>query len=126
MKTSPALTLTVVGTGPSGIAKLDGLQLAGSGGQPGTNYVASVTAKAVKPIAAVVGNTIVIRTERAIRRARPRGAKRGANPRCCQSAPGIVPGSSRRPQAGFPSQPLRGLPHPAIDAERLSAVDHAT
>jgi ELWxxDGT repeat protein len=61
-KTSPALTLTVVGSGPSGIAKLDGLQLAGSGGQAGTNYVASVTGKAVHPTAAVTGNRIVVRT----------------------------------------------------------------
>ncbi len=61
VKTSPALTLTVVGTGPSGIAKMDGWQLAGRGGQPGTNYVASVTTKAVRPIAAVLGNTIVVR-----------------------------------------------------------------
>jgi ELWxxDGT repeat protein len=57
VKTSPALTLTVFGTGSAGIAKLDGLLLAGSGGQPGTNYVASVTAKAVKAVAAVVVKT---------------------------------------------------------------------
>ena len=61
VKTSPALTLTVVGTGPSGIAKMDGLQLAGSGGQPGTDYVASVTTKNVRPTAAVLGKTIVVR-----------------------------------------------------------------
>ena len=42
VKTSPALTLTVVGTGPNGIAKLDGLLLAGGGAAAGTNYVASV------------------------------------------------------------------------------------
>jgi ELWxxDGT repeat protein len=62
VKTSPALTLTVVGSGPDGIAKLDGLQLAGSGRQPGTNYVASVTGKTVTPTSAVVGNMIVVRT----------------------------------------------------------------
>ncbi len=62
VKTSPALTLTVVGTGPSGIAKLDGLQLAGSGGLPGTNYVATVTKKAISPTAAVTGNVIAVRS----------------------------------------------------------------
>ncbi|MGP0063460.1 MAG: cadherin repeat domain-containing protein, partial [Isosphaeraceae bacterium] len=62
VKLSPALTLTVVGTGPDGIAKLDGLQLAGSDGQAGTNYVASVTGKAVSQTSAVVANTIVVHT----------------------------------------------------------------
>ena len=62
LKISPALMLTVVGTGPNGIAKVDGLQLAGTGQQPGTNYLATVTAKAVNPTSAVVGNTIVARS----------------------------------------------------------------
>ena len=61
-KTVPALTLTVVGTGPDGIAKLDGLLLAGIGGESGTNYVASVTRKAVIPTVAVKSRTIVERT----------------------------------------------------------------
>jgi hypothetical protein len=57
VKTSPALTFTVVGTG---IAKLDGLDLAGNGGLPGTNYAASVTKKSVNPAAAVTGNVIAV------------------------------------------------------------------
>jgi hypothetical protein len=67
VKTSPALTLTVVGTGPNGIAKLDGLLLAGNGRQAGTNYVAKVTGKAVSPTSAVVTNTIVVRTAAVVR-----------------------------------------------------------
>ena len=63
VKTSPALTLTVVGTGQGGIAKLDGLQLAGSGGRPGTNYTAKVTKKSISPTAPVTGNIIAVRTE---------------------------------------------------------------
>ena len=62
VKTSPALTLTVVGTGQSGIAKLDGLHLAGSGGLPGTNYVATVTTKAIRPTAAVAATMTAVRT----------------------------------------------------------------
>jgi hypothetical protein len=62
VKASPALTLTVVGTGQSGIAKLDGLHLAGSGGLPGTNYVATVTTKAIRRIAAVTRNISAVRT----------------------------------------------------------------
>ncbi|MGP0064204.1 MAG: putative Ig domain-containing protein [Isosphaeraceae bacterium] len=65
-KTSPALTLTVLGTG---ITKLDGLELAGSGGQPGTNYVASVTGKAISPTSAVLRNTIAVRTAEFVRHA---------------------------------------------------------
>lgn len=62
VKTSPALTLTVVGTGPNGIAKTDGLKLAGNGRQPGTNYVASVTKKAVRPLLVLTSQSIVDRT----------------------------------------------------------------
>ena len=62
LKAGRGLTLTVVGAGPNGIAKPDELHLAGSGGQPGTNYLASVTAKAINRISAVVGNTILART----------------------------------------------------------------
>jgi hypothetical protein len=47
-KLNPALQLTVVGMGPGGIAKVTGLLLAGRGGKPGTNYVASVTATRIK------------------------------------------------------------------------------
>jgi hypothetical protein len=45
-----ALQLTVIGAGPHGIAKLTGLPLAGHGGKPGTNYVASVTATKIKQV----------------------------------------------------------------------------
>ena len=76
VKTSPALTLTVVGTGPSGIAKMDGWQLAGSGGQPGTDYVASVTTKAVRPMAAVLGKTIVVRINARSAESAPAAEKR--------------------------------------------------
>ena len=62
VKVVRGLTLAVVGAGPNGIAKLDDLHLAGSGGQPGTNYLASVTAKAVSRISAVLGNTFLART----------------------------------------------------------------
>jgi hypothetical protein len=62
VKTKPALTLTVIGTAPNGIAKTDGLQLAGSGGQPGTNYVASVTSKSVAPLAVIADGTTPGRT----------------------------------------------------------------
>jgi ELWxxDGT repeat protein len=61
---SAVITLTVVGSGPGGIAKLTGLQLAGNG-QPGTNYVATIKGKKLSPTAAVSGNTIVVRTARA-------------------------------------------------------------
>jgi hypothetical protein len=40
--------LTVIGSSPHGVAKVDGLSLAGSGGGPGTNYVATFTAKGAK------------------------------------------------------------------------------
>ena len=63
-KSGTVLTLTIVGTGPGGIAKLDGLQLAGSG-QPGTNYVATIRGKGISPTAAVTEHTIVVRTARA-------------------------------------------------------------
>jgi hypothetical protein len=53
VRLNPALQLTVIGTGSDGIAKADGLLLAGSGGQPGTNYVAAVTATRIKQIQAV-------------------------------------------------------------------------
>ena len=76
VKTSPALTLTVVGTGPSGIAKMDGLQLAGRGGQPGTDYVASVTTKAVRPMVAVLGKTIVVRINARSAESAPAAEKR--------------------------------------------------
>ncbi len=53
-KPGAVLTLTIVGSGTGGIAKLDGLQLAGAG-QSGTNYVASIRGKKVSPVAAVAG-----------------------------------------------------------------------
>ena len=50
-KAGMVLTLTVVGAG--GIAKLDGLQLAGAGAS-GTNYVATITGKRISHTAAAV------------------------------------------------------------------------
>jgi ELWxxDGT repeat protein len=50
-KAGMVLTLTVVGAG--GIAKLDGLQLAGAG-TSGTNYVVTITGKRISHTAAVV------------------------------------------------------------------------
>lgn len=55
------LDFTVVGTGPGGIAKVTGLLLAGSGGQSGTNYTATVTSKKIKSVAAVASNELVVR-----------------------------------------------------------------
>jgi hypothetical protein len=43
-----ALDLTVIGTGAAGIAKITGLPLAGTGGRPGTNYVAIVTGRTIR------------------------------------------------------------------------------
>jgi len=57
--TSAPLTLTVIGSSPNGIAKLDGLFLAGVGGKSGTSYVALVTQSAVTTTAAVAGRTII-------------------------------------------------------------------
>ena len=54
------LQFTVVGAAPGGVAKVTGLLLAGSGGQAGTNYVATVTAKKVKPAAS---STMVVRAD---------------------------------------------------------------
>ena len=101
VKAGRGLTLTVVGAGPNGIAKLDDLHLAGSGGQPGTNYLASVTAKAVNRISAVAVNTI--------RRERPR------NPRVSTLTPMSWPipsptrgprGRARRLGAGRADEPV--------------------
>jgi glucose/arabinose dehydrogenase len=50
LKFNPDLVLTVVGAGLGAITKDTGLALAGTGGQPGTNYVAAVTAKKVRQI----------------------------------------------------------------------------
>ena len=56
------LQFTIVGTGAGGVAKVTGQLLAGSGGQAGTNYVATVTTKKIKPVAAVASRTLVART----------------------------------------------------------------
>jgi hypothetical protein len=48
VKRNQTLRLTVVGTGPGGVAKITGLLLAGSHKRPGTNYVAVITGKTVK------------------------------------------------------------------------------
>ncbi len=61
-KAGTVLTLTVVGSGANGIAKLTGLQLAGNGSQSGTNYVATIRGKRLTPTAAVSANTVVVRT----------------------------------------------------------------
>jgi hypothetical protein len=53
-----ALHLTVIGTGPDGVAKITGLPLAGSGFEPGTNYVASISAKGIHRTMAVASRTI--------------------------------------------------------------------
>ena len=87
VKTSPALTLTVIGTGPNGIAKLDGLLLAGSGGHAGTNYVASVTGKAVSETSVVVGNTI----QGAHGRPHPVPRPGGREAHGCSARAGLVP-----------------------------------
>ncbi len=55
-KAGEVLTLTIVGSGAAGIAKLDGLQLAGDGAA-GTNYVATIAGKRISHTAAVVKST---------------------------------------------------------------------
>lgn len=60
-KAGTVLTLTVVGSGSGGIAKLDGLRLAGNG-TAGTNYTATISGKRVTPTSAVTSNRIVVRT----------------------------------------------------------------
>src|SRR6185437_4335760 len=48
VKRGQMLRLTVVGSGPDGIAKVTGLPLAGDGVHIGTNYVASITGRTIK------------------------------------------------------------------------------
>ena len=72
-KAGTVLTLTVVGTGTNGIAKLTGLQLAGNGSQSGTNYVATIRGKRLTPTAAVTANTIVVRLAKVSVTHGPRG-----------------------------------------------------
>ena len=50
VKLRQTLRLTVIGTGPSGVAKVTGVLLAGTRGRVGTNYVASVSGKSIKQI----------------------------------------------------------------------------
>jgi glucose/arabinose dehydrogenase len=52
-----ALRLTVVGTGPDGIAKLTGLPLAGDGRHSGTDYVAAIAGGTIRPFKAARGRT---------------------------------------------------------------------
>ena len=48
VKRGQTLRLTVVGSGPDGIAKVTGLPLAGDGVHIGTNYVATITGRTIK------------------------------------------------------------------------------
>jgi glucose/arabinose dehydrogenase len=48
VNTKQVLKLTVIGTGPDGVAKVTGLLLAGSRGRSGTNYVATITGNVVR------------------------------------------------------------------------------
>ena len=70
------LTLTIVGSGDGGIAKLDGLQLAGAG-VPGTNDVVTIAGKKISHAAALVKRPTAARTQRtALDRAQSPGAYR--------------------------------------------------
>src|SRR5262249_54282607 len=77
VKLSPALQLTVIGAGSGGIAKITGLGLAGSGGQPGTNYMASVTGKKVTHTNAIAQGALRVRTALAVGSEQPRAAAAG-------------------------------------------------
>ena len=48
VKRRQTLRLTVIGSGPDGIAKVTGLPLAGDGVHIGTNYVATITGRTIK------------------------------------------------------------------------------
>jgi hypothetical protein len=52
-----ALRLTVIGSGPNGLAKVTGLPLAGDGRHPGTNYVATITGGRITHASAAAGKT---------------------------------------------------------------------
>src|SRR5262249_18177577 len=43
-----ALRLTVIGSGPGGIAEVTGVLLAGDGRHPGTDYVATIRGRSIK------------------------------------------------------------------------------
>ena len=112
---SKPLQFTVVGTGPGGVAKVTGQLLAG-GGQAGTNYVATVTAKKVKPVAAVASRTIVVRTAAKVAvpqrengspgavgspsQARPRGPLALARTAAAPLVLGVMPSGKSRGLAG--------------------------
>ena len=49
MKRGQALRLTVIAGGPDGIAKATGLPLAGDGVHAGTNYVATIIGRSIRP-----------------------------------------------------------------------------
>ena len=98
-KAGMVLTLTVVGAG--GIAKLDGLQLAGAGAS-GTNYVATITGKRISHTAAVV--------KCATASAAPSGPLSMAH--IPWSAPRSWARSRPRPAGGPAKSPLReSVPH---------------
>jgi hypothetical protein len=51
MKRREVLRLTVIGSGPFGLAEVGGLPLAGDGRQPGTNYVATIRGRSITDVA---------------------------------------------------------------------------
>jgi hypothetical protein len=55
VKRGQALRLTLIGSGPDGIAKVTGLPLAGDGVHAGTNYVATITGGTIKHANAATG-----------------------------------------------------------------------
>lgn len=55
VKRRQALRLTVIGSGPGGLAKLTGLPLAGDGVHAGTNYVAAITGASIRQTNAARG-----------------------------------------------------------------------
>ena len=50
VKARQSFKLTVIGTGPDGIANVTGLLMAGVRKRAGTNYVASITGKSIRQI----------------------------------------------------------------------------
>jgi hypothetical protein len=78
VKRNSALRLTVLGTSPTGVAKLTGLLLAGNGVQAGTNYVATVTAHGIQQTHAAAGGkkaprAVVAAEARIVKAAHPAG-----------------------------------------------------
>lgn len=84
------VTLTVIG-GSTGIAKLTGLELAGNGSTPGTNYVATISGKKVTPTSIATGQSIVVRA---------------ARPALARVKHGATSEVRRTPSSGAPGGPL--------------------